>query len=144
MKINIGVIEMNKEVFKQVLGYNNYLVSNYGRVYSKSRKKILVQAVDKYGYHYVNLSQNGDYKAVKVHRIVVEAFLGRKLLPTEDIHHLVSKDDNCFDHMIVLPHSEHLKLHKFGTHHTEQTKQKIRTKMKQYWENIKKEKEGEE
>lgn len=135
---------MNKEVFKQALGFSNYLVSNYGRVYNKSRKKYLTPSRDRYGYCSVNLCQNGKVTSVKVHRLVAEAFLGRKLRRDEDIHHLVSKDDNCIDHMIVLPHSEHLKLHKFGTHHTEQTKQKIRTKMKQYWENVKKEKEGEE
>lgn len=132
---------MNKEIFKQVLGYSNYLVSNYGRVYSKTRKKFLVAVKDKNGYMYVNLSEDSITKTCKIHRLVAEAFLGRYLRLDEDVHHLISKDDNCFDHMIVLKHSEHLKLHKFGTHQTEETKQKIRTKMKQYWENRKKEQE---
>ena len=130
---------MNKEIFKEVVGFQNYLVSNYGRIYSKKRKMYLKPSVDKYGYLYVNLSSDGTWKTIKVHRIVAEAFLGRKLNINEDIHHLVSKEDNCFEHMIVLPHSEHLKLHKFGTHHSEETKEKLRQRKIEYWQNKRKE-----
>ena len=130
--------DMIKEIFKQVRGYENYLVSNMGRVYSKTRKKYLVPVKDKKGYLYVNLSEGGVTKTCKIHRLVVQAFLGRSLRLDEDVHHLISKEDNCFDHMIVLPHGEHLKLHKFGTHHTQETKDKIKNGMIQYWENRKK------
>ena len=61
---------MNKEIFKQVLGYQNYLVSNMGRVYSKTRKKYLVPVKDGKGYMYVNLSENGVTKTCKIHRLV--------------------------------------------------------------------------
>lgn len=129
-----------KEVYKPVIGYEGlYQVSNTGKVYSIKRKKFLSPATDKYGYLYVNLSKEGEWKAYKIHRIVAEAFLGRKLERSEDVHHLVAKDDNCFEHMIILPHAEHVKLHKLGTHHTEQTKELIRKKHAQWWQNKKKE-----
>lgn len=130
---------MKKQIFKRINGYSNYLISNYGRVYSETRKKFLIPAKDRNGYLYVNLCNGTKTKTVKIHRLVAQAFFGRPLLPTEDIHHLVSKDDNFIDHIIVLPHSEHLKLHKFGTHHTQETKDKISKSKKEYWQNKKKE-----
>ena len=69
-----------KEIYKPVIGFEGlYQVSNTGKVYSIKRKKFLKPATDKYGYLYVNLSKDGNWKATKVHRIVAEAFLGRKL-----------------------------------------------------------------
>lgn len=118
-----------KEIFKPIIGYEElYEVSNLGRVFSIKKKTYLIQAKDKYGYLYVNLFKGGYYKTIKVHRLVAEAFLGRKLEKNEDVHHLIAKDDNTFDHMLVLPHGEHVKLHKLGSHHSEQTKEKIRQK----------------
>ena len=129
-----------KEQFKPVLGYEGYYqVSNTGRVYSIKRKKFLTPSIDKYGYLYVNLSKQGQMKTIKVHRIVAETFLGRKLEQNEDIHHLMDKTDNTFEHMLILPHAEHLKLHKIGTHHSEQTKKKIGQKHKEWWQKKKKE-----
>lgn len=96
---------MTKEIWKEVLGNQKYLVSNKGRVYSKVNEYFLIPSKDQYGYLYVRIKFGDKIRSVKVHRLVAEAFLGRKLKPSEDIHHLISKDDNNFDHMIVLPHS---------------------------------------
>ena len=134
---------MKREVFKQVLGFSNYLVSNYGRIYNKQRKRFLVPVTDIKGYQYVNLSQMGKTKTCKVHRLVVEAFLGRHLKPGEDVHHLVSKTDNCLQHIIVLTHSDHMKLHKYGSHHSEETKAKIKRGLIEYWKKEKAKKEEE-
>ena len=118
-----------KEIYKPGLGYEGlYQVSNTGKVISVKRKKALSPAKDRYGYLYINLCKKGVFKTMKIHRIVAEAFLGRQLQKNEDVHHLVAKDDNTFEHMIILPHSEHVKLHKLGTHHSEEAKQKIRDK----------------
>ncbi len=131
-----------KEEYKPVLDYEGlYQVTNTGRIYSIKRKKFLTPAKDKYGYLYVNLSKHGVWKAIKIHRIVAEAFLGRKLAINEDVHHLVAKDDNTFEHMIILPHSEHVKLHKLGSHHSEQTKEKIRKKHEEWWKKKKEQQE---
>lgn len=54
----------------------------------------------KYGEGYID--QNG-YKrigGIAVHRIVMEQYLGRKLLPTENVHHINGvRDDNRIDNL---------------------------------------------
>lgn len=61
------------EEFRAINGYE-YEVSNLGNVKNKKTGRILVKAVDGTGYHTVGLSNDGDVKTHKVHRLVCEAF----------------------------------------------------------------------
>lgn len=59
------------EMIKTIL--SDYLINEYGVIYSKISKKYLHQYTDKYGYKYVSLRG----KKYKVHRLVAEAFVSR-------------------------------------------------------------------
>lgn len=63
------------ETFKVIDGYENYMVSNYGKVFCIKRGKFLILNKDRYGYLYVNLYMNGKAKKLKVHRLVAQAFI---------------------------------------------------------------------
>lgn len=63
------------ESLKLVDGYEYYGITTYGRVWSFRRKIWLAQYSNYKGYKYVTLSQNGDTKNFRVHRLVAEAFL---------------------------------------------------------------------
>jgi hypothetical protein len=77
------------EEWRNVIGWEDfYLVSNYGRVKSLSRKvlksdgriqevhcRILRQLQDKKGYYRVMLSVDGERKVKQVHRLVAESFI---------------------------------------------------------------------
>lgn len=61
------------EEWRNIEGFANYQVSNLGNV--RSSRKVLVKALDKYGYHTVSLHNTNGMKVCKVHRLVAKAFL---------------------------------------------------------------------
>ena len=75
--MNIGT----KEIWKPVDGYEGrYEISNFGRVASLhfargSRRRVLRQSVNTWGYSQVTLSKDKRKKNVVVHRLVAQAFI---------------------------------------------------------------------
>ena len=72
--------EINNEIWKDVKGYPNYMVSNLGNVkslnYNRSGKEQILKPIpNTFGYLQVGLCKNGKPKFYKVHRLVAEAFI---------------------------------------------------------------------
>ncbi len=80
----IGILFM--EIFKEIIGFENYLISNLGRVKSISRKipckknsfrickeKILKNKINKNGYLSIQMGKNGKQKLI--HRLVALSFI---------------------------------------------------------------------
>lgn len=65
------------EEFKIVKGFENYYISNLGRVKSvfKGKEKFLKGSIDFYGYLKVNLYNNKVGKTRKIHKLVAIEFL---------------------------------------------------------------------
>ncbi len=70
--------------------YPNYLVSNYGRVYSQKHKKFLKPYKDKKGYLKFQLYKDGKYKHVRGHRLVGFAFV-----PNPENNNVMNHKDEC-------------------------------------------------
>lgn len=70
---------MEKEIWKDIKGYPNYMVSSWGRVkslnYNHTGKERILKQQLKRGYLYVGLRKNKKFKHCGVHRLVAEAFL---------------------------------------------------------------------
>lgn len=72
-------VEGEVEIWKPVVGYDGYEVSNKGKVFSRKQSKdgvLLTQQTNSVGYKYVTLRDN-DFNAhiCLVHRLVAEAFI---------------------------------------------------------------------
>jgi hypothetical protein len=66
-----------KEVWKNVVGFENiYQVSNFGNIIRVSKDSLLKPTLNRYGYLYVSLSNNGSSVKKTVHQIVATAFIG--------------------------------------------------------------------
>ena len=87
------------EVWKKINGYEDYLVSNLGRVKSVKfgKERIINLSLNKpNGYYKVSLSMNGISACKTIHRLVAEAFLPNPN-DYEDINH---KDENKLNNFV--------------------------------------------
>jgi len=86
---------MNCEIWKIIPGYENYQVSNYGRV--KSTRKVLKANYRPTGYVHAQLTVDGKNKAIPIHRLVMKAFVGISNLDVDHINSI--KDDNRLENL---------------------------------------------
>lgn len=61
--------------FKMIPGYNNYLISENGEVYSIKSKKYIKPRINENNYLIIDLYKNNIRKTYKLHRLVAQAFL---------------------------------------------------------------------
>ena len=68
------VSEMFEE-FRLIQGFEDYQISNMGRVYSLKTKRILRPQSNGLGYFIVRLSKDGKQSNYKIHRFVAQEFI---------------------------------------------------------------------
>lgn len=92
---------MNTEIWQPVEGYEDYAVSNFGRVKSLKygNEKILKSWNNGKGYLFVSLCRNGKMKHFKIHRLVAIAFLPNPEGFPEINHIDENKSNNCVDNL---------------------------------------------
>lgn len=75
---NVELIEQD-EIFKTVRisneYYKNYLISNYGRVYSLNVERFIYHSIDNHGYVRYKLRKNGKTKYISGQRLVAFSFV---------------------------------------------------------------------
>ena len=65
-----------QEQWKPVNGYEDlYLISNYGKLYIKKKKRLMVETLDRQGYVKVTLYKNGTKKYTHIHKLVAQHFI---------------------------------------------------------------------
>lgn len=69
-----------EEIWKTIEGYEDYQVSNYGRVKSKkcSKEKISKLSITKHGYYTISLYKDKIKKTMNVYQLIAIAFLNHK------------------------------------------------------------------
>jgi hypothetical protein len=63
------------EEFKIIKGFENYSVSNLGRVKNNKTDRILKPGIDSHGYYTVNLRSDGKSYTKTIHKLVSEYFI---------------------------------------------------------------------
>lgn len=84
------------EEFKTIEEFPNYAVSNLGRVKNLSTGRILKQSIDRYGYKFLALSNNGISRTRRVHTLVATAFLPKDSSKYQVNH----KDENPLNNVV--------------------------------------------
>lgn len=99
--------------FVDIEGFEDYMISDIGTVYSKKSKRLLSPSVSGSGDHLmVGLCLNGKEIKKWVHRLVAEAFIEKPSDEYTDVHHInYCKTDNRPENLMWLTHAEHASLH---------------------------------
>ena len=104
------------EIWKEVKGFEDYEISNLGRVKSLARislknakiKERILKGGKSKGYRTVNLSKNGIPKTKSVHQLVAVAFLNHKPCKMNAVvdHINGAKEDNNVSNLQVISQRE--------------------------------------
>lgn len=101
------------EKWAVAVGYQYYMVSNYGRVYSLKQNKILKYNDISTNYLEVKLKRNdGRFEHVKVHRLVAKMFIEN---PQNKpiVHHIdCNNQNNKADNLMWVTAEEHIEIHR--------------------------------
>ncbi len=105
------------EIWKDIVGYENYQISNLGNVKNKTLDIILKPRTEKDGYLRVNLRSAGKMKDGRIHRLVATHFIPN----TENKKTVNHKNRNIKDNSVAnlewLTHREQM-LHYHKTKNT--------------------------
>lgn len=97
-----------KEEFRVVNGFEDYIISNYGKVFSTKNGKFLKMCKNKNGYLQVGLWKDRKCKKVYIHRLVAENFINNPLM-LETVDHLDgNKLNNRVDNLQWLSNSDNV------------------------------------
>ena len=88
----------DKEIFLPIEGYDNYLISSYGRVLNKNTMRELRQ-FNKRDRKCVTLYYNGIPSHYYVHRLVAEAFVPKPCYGISVIHIDGDKSNNYYKNL---------------------------------------------
>ena len=90
-----------EELFVEIPGFPNYLVSNYGRVINHVHGHDLVQSHYPDGHCKVMLYNAGVGKTVQVHQLVAQAFFDEWVPGLEVLHIFPNYDDNSVTNLTL-------------------------------------------
>lgn len=92
-------VYLDDEVWEDLIidGFvTDYLISNFGRLYSFMTNKLHNQVMDSYGYTVYSISYNGQKKVMKAHRLVCMTFVSEQPEGKDQVNHKDGKKWNNY------------------------------------------------
>lgn len=97
------------EKWKKINGFENYYVSNYGRIYNNKTKNELTPYLDsKNRYYMIDLYNNSIRKKKLIHRLVAEHFVDNPLNKQEVNHKDHNEKNNCWENLEWVTRKENM------------------------------------
>ena len=90
----------------EIIGYENYLIYNDGRVFGKKYNKFLKPGTNRAGYEYVVLSKEGKRKTHDIHRLVALHYIPNPENKPAVDHINRIRTDNRLENLRWATHSE--------------------------------------
>lgn len=105
------------EMWRIIPGYKGrYCISDFGRVYSNVRQRIMRPGKNPQGYKRVKLSYGSGYDTIGVHKLVKEVFDPIPLMFSMEVDHInCDKEDNTIWNLEWVTHKENV--HRYYKNH---------------------------
>lgn len=90
------MFDINEYEFEEwacIIGFYNYIISTFGRVYNTKYERFLKACLNNSGYRTVNLYQDGVKTSISIHRLVAETFLSN-YLNKDWVNHIDGNKEN--------------------------------------------------
>lgn len=127
-KIYLNDYIIPNEIWTQIPGYNNYKISNYGRIVNITNNTLKRTPLDNNGYPHVNLWEKGKNKTFQVHKLEYMAFNLEENINNKVVNHIDGdKTNNNLNNLELITYAEnnfHAE-YKINTHKTSKIVQMI-------------------
>lgn len=120
-----NIIRLFKGSFKVIPGFEDYVVSKCGQIYSLKKEKIMKPVISKVGYVYISLINRSKNKAISipVHRAVALAWVSNPKKKPQVNHKNLNKADNNAENLEWCTHRENI-IHYHKNKHKHMTENK--------------------
>lgn len=97
-----------KEIWRDIPQYENYQISNHGRIYSKHKNELKALEINKKGYETIRPYKNNIRKTFRIHRLVAELFIPNPQNKPQVNHKDGNKLNNHIDNLEWVTYRENV------------------------------------
>jgi len=128
---NLDLNDLKNEIWKVIEEFEDYCISDYGRVksFKFGKERILEQNKNTGGYFCVGLCDNKKIKTKQIHTLMYETFI-ENVPKGYVVHHIDFTINNLLDNFQLITRAEHLSLHHKNKIVSEETKELMSEKKK--------------